>query len=92
MESDLFPQIPSKKPRPVIPRRIVRIALGATASAALDETGLPAFGIVGCERPPGQPRRWVIYLAELRHPAAMEAIQLLNTTADKESSKNPSDD
>jgi hypothetical protein len=81
--SDLFPNIPTKKGSP-IPKKIIRIPLGEQASAALDETGLPAFAICGCERPPGQPGRWIIYLAETQHPAAMQAIELLRTTAEKQ--------
>jgi hypothetical protein len=81
---DLFPAIPSRKQPPPKPKKIVRIALGESASQALDETGLPAFAIAGCERHPDKPRRWVIYLAELRNPAAMEAIEIMNTAAEKQ--------
>jgi hypothetical protein len=83
ISTDLFPQLPSKKGSP-IPKKIIRIPLGEAASQALDETGLPAFAICGCERPPGQPRRWIIYLAETRHPQAQAAIELLRTTAEKQ--------
>jgi hypothetical protein len=82
--TDFFPAIPSKKKPPPTPRKIVRIQLGEAASQALDETGLPAFAICGCEPPPGQPRRWIIYLAETRHPQAQVAIELLRTTAEKQ--------
>jgi hypothetical protein len=83
ISTDLFPNIPTKKGSP-IPKRIIRIPLGETASQALDEIGLPAFAVCGCERPPGQPRRWIIYLAETRHPAAMQAIELLKTAANNQ--------
>lgn len=79
--SDLFPQIPSRKKSPPIPRKIVRILLGETSSKLLDETGLPAFAVAGCERSPGQPTRWILYLAENRHPAAQQAIEILKTAA-----------
>jgi len=85
-EPDLFPNIPTKKGSP-IPKKIIRIPLGQQASAALDEIGLPAFAICGCERPPGQPRRWIIYLAASRHPAAMQAIELLKTAANNQTPK-----
>ena len=81
--SDLFPNVPTKKGSP-IPKKIIRIPLGEQASAALDETGLPAFAICGCERPPGQPRRWIIYLAETRHPAAQAAIEMMRTAANNQ--------
>lgn len=79
--TDLFPTIPSKKLPPPTPRKIIRIMLGETASQALDDIGLPAFAVCGCERPEGQPRRWVLYLAETRHPAAQAAIAMMRTTA-----------
>jgi len=79
-EPDLFPNIPTKKGSP-IPKKIIRIPLGEAASQALDETGLPAFAVCGCERPPGQPRRWIIFLAETRHPAAQAAIEMMRTAA-----------
>jgi hypothetical protein len=83
ISTDLFPQLPTKKGSP-IPKKIIRILLGEQASAALDETGLPAFAVCGCERPPGQPRRWTIYLAEIRHPAAQAAIEMMRTAAEKQ--------
>jgi hypothetical protein len=87
--TDLFPAIPSKKKPPPTPRKIVRIQLGETASQALDETGLPAFAVCGCERPPGQPRRWIIFLAETRHPAAQAAIEMMRTAANNQSTPQP---
>jgi hypothetical protein len=84
--SDLFPNLPSKKGSP-IPKKIIRIPLGEQASAALDETGLPAFAICGCERPPGQPRRWIIYLAETRHPQAQVAIEMMRSAANNQTPK-----
>ena len=82
MQKDLFPSIPTKKKPPPKPKKIIRIALGESASQALDETGLPAFAVCGCERSAGQPRRWILYLAETRHPAAMQAIEIMKTTAE----------
>jgi hypothetical protein len=83
ISTDLFPNIPTKKGSP-IPKKIIRILLGEQASAAIDETGLPAFALCGCERLDGQPRRWVIYLCETRHPQAQVAIELLRTTAENQ--------
>jgi len=79
--TDLFPQLSSKKKPPPTPRKIIRIMLGEAASQALDETGLPAFAVCGCERSPDKPRRWILYLAETRHPAAQAAIAMMRTTA-----------
>ena len=84
MQKDLFPSIPTKKKPPPKPKKIVRIALGESASQALDETGLPAFAIAGCERHPDKPRRWVIYLAELSNPAAMQAIEIMKAAAENQ--------
>ncbi|PAW59830.1 MAG: hypothetical protein B9S37_12230 [Verrucomicrobiia bacterium Tous-C3TDCM] len=84
MQKDLFPSIPTKKKPPPKPNKIVRVALGESASQALDETGLPAFAVCGCERPAGQPRRWILYLAETRHPAAMQAIEIMKTAAENQ--------
>jgi hypothetical protein len=81
MNSDLFPTIPSKK---ATPKKIVRIMLGESASAMLDETGLPAFAVCGCERSKDQPRKWIIYLCETRHPAAHAAIELMKTEAENQ--------
>jgi hypothetical protein len=81
---DLFPAIPSRKPPPPKPKKIIRIMLGEATSQALDETGLPAFAVCGCERHPDKPRRWVIYLAELRNPAAMQAIEIMKTAAENQ--------
>ena len=86
--TDLFPNIPTKKGSP-IPKKIIRIPLGELASASLDEIGLPAFAICGCERTEGQPRRWIIFLAEIRHPAAQAAIELLRTAANNQSTPQP---
>ena len=83
MQKDFFQSMPTKKPRPK-PKKIVRIALGESASQALDETGLPAFAIAGCERHPDKPRRWVIYLAELSNPAAMQAIEIMKAAAENQ--------
>ena len=84
METDLFPAIPSKKKPPPTPRKIIRIMLGENASAMLDDTGLPAFAVCGCERPEGQPRRWILYLAETHHPAAQAAIAMMRATAESQ--------
>jgi hypothetical protein len=82
--SDLFPNLPSKKGSP-IPKRIFRIPLNEACSAALDETGLPAFGIIGCERIAGHPRRWLIYVCEPRHPAALlAAVEIMKTAANNQ--------
>lgn len=87
--SDFFPNIPSRRTRPT-PKKIVRILLGEASSKLLDDTGLPAFGVCGCEREAGKPTRWVLYLAETRHPSAQQAIELIKSTAAKESPLNPS--
>lgn len=84
MQKDLFPSIPTKKKPPPKPKKIVRVALGESASQALDETGLPAFAVCGCERPAGQPKRWILYLAETRHPAAMQAIEIMKAAAENQ--------
>lgn len=84
MQKDIFPSIPTKKKPPPKPKKIVRIALGESASQALDETGLPAFAIAGCERHPDKPRRWLIYLAELSNPAAMQAIEIMKAAAENQ--------
>jgi hypothetical protein len=84
METDLFPSYPSRKQPPPKPKKIIRIMLGEATSQALDETGLPAFAVCGCERPAGQPRRWILYLAETRHPAAMQAIEIMKTAAENQ--------
>jgi hypothetical protein len=81
---DFFPAIPSRKQPPPKPKKIIRIILGESASQALDETGLPAFAVCGCERPAGQPKRWILYLAETRHPAAMQAIEIMKAAAENQ--------
>jgi hypothetical protein len=74
----------SKKSPPPTPRRIVRIRLGATASQALDEVGLPAFGVCGCERTADGTGAWILYLAETRHPRAQECIAIMRNAAELE--------
>jgi hypothetical protein len=81
---DFFPAIPSRKQPPPKPKKIIRIMLGEATSQALDETGLPAFAVCGCERPAGQPKRWILYLAETRNPAAMKAIEIMKQAANQQ--------
>ena len=89
MNSDFFPTIPSKK-APTAPRQIVRIALGETASRILDDTGLPAFGVIGCERQQGEPRKWILYLCEPRHESAQAAIEIMKAGIRKQSNESES--
>lgn len=79
MNPDLFPSIPTRRKSRPKPRKIVRIQLGETSSRLLDEIGIPAFGVCGCEPDPSNRRRWILYLAEL--PAAADAIEALKKTA-----------
>jgi hypothetical protein len=81
-----------KKPPPPKPRRIVRIRLGATASQALDAVGLPAFGVVGAERAQDCPQQWILYLAEPKHPAALQAaIAIMRNASQIENKSNESE-
>jgi hypothetical protein len=82
-QPDLFPTIPSRS----TPRQIIRVELDAATSQTLDALGLPAFGVCHCERTRGHPRRWMLYLAELRHPAAQEAIHALKEAATSQPTK-----
>lgn len=80
-QNNLFPKQKSA-PRP---RRIVRIKLGSIASKTLDEVGLPAFGVLGAERSQDDASAWILYLAEPKHPAALEAaIEIMKTAAELE--------
>jgi uncharacterized caspase-like protein len=81
-----------KKPPPPKPQKIVRIRLGATASQALDDTGLPAFGVVGAERAQDGSQHWILYLAETRHPAALQAaIAIMRNASQIENQTNKSE-
>jgi len=89
MTSDLFPELPTRKKAPPRPKRIVRVLLGEAASRELDAIGFPAYGVAGCERAPGTPRKWILYLAERRHPAAVEALEVIKRTVATERNEPP---
>ncbi len=88
MTPDLFPQIPSRKKSPPVAKPIVRIKLGEAASHELDQLGFPCYSIIGCERPPGEPRRWILYIMQARHSAAIDALELIRFAVADERGEN----